>query len=85
MRARAVPNQLNARVFVGVDVLQHALKRRPGTTSRDDDTYDNAALRLADAMHALDEWLRTGGTLPDAWELVADREICMECGQIERG
>lgn len=55
------PNQTLADILEQLRTMQHA----------DGAAWDDAARQLADSIEALDDWLATGGFLPDRWKKAA--------------
>lgn len=52
-------------------IRSHIAAMNAADLAEDAAAYAFAAMQLAESVEALDEWLKKGGFLPDAWQRAA--------------
>lgn len=59
------PNAARAKMIESANLVLGLGQRAEANT----DTFTNVAIELAESVHDLDGWLRSGGFLPEEWSL----------------
>lgn len=75
------PNTARAQIIDRANMILAMVGREPDPTGEQVYLLIEEATALAESIHGLDEWLRSGGFFPHAWQADSDSDLFAPAGR----